>query len=123
MPVTIPAGVMLLARLEGPEEVRKLEEWCLSSEDVRRLTGASSLMTITNWGTRGKKGWKLPRRRFGVAGRGGAYAYRLQDVEVFCAHFGWRPNYESLPDYLQRRYRVGRYEGLEHDEPGEVKPA
>lgn len=120
MPAQIPSGYMLLARMEGPEAVRALEEWCLSTRDVQDLTGVATPQAVYAWTTRGRSGFVLPTRRFGVT-KGGIHAFRLQDVEVFASHFGWVVRYELLPDWMQRRYRVGRYEGMPIQAPGEVR--
>ena len=116
MPVQIPSGYMLLARQQGPEAVTALEEWTLSTADVQALLGVATPQAVYTWTTRGRGGFILPTRRFGVT-RGGVHAFRLQDVEIFASHFGWKVPYEVLPDWLQRRYRVGRYEGLPPDGP------
>lgn len=110
MPVRIPAGYWLLARQRGPDAVAALEEWCLSTADVQLLLGAKAPQTVYLWTTRGRGGFTLPTRQFGVAGRG-VHAFRLQDVEIFAGHFGWKVPYDALPVHLQRRYGVGRYEG------------
>ena len=116
MPVQIPAGYMLLARLESPDAVKALEEWNLSTQDVQNLCGVATPQAVYAWTTRGRGGFTLPTRRFGIT-RGGVHAFRLQDVEVFASHFGWVVRYDLLPDWMQRRYRVGRYEGLPSEEP------
>ncbi len=117
MPVEIPRGVLIAAGLPGKEGVKAAEEWCLSTKDFALLVGGTQTQNVSNWATSGRGGWILPSRRYHGPRQGGRLAFRLQDVELFAQHFGWMLEYTALPIALQRRYRVGEYEGVAPETP------
>jgi len=106
--------------LRGAQLVGKLDElleWQLDRHDVAKLLGVP-VSTVHNWRLRGKvrethRGnvtYYLPYRAFGRGQRRvWKVGFRLQDVEMWADLFGLPIDYETLPDHVQRRYRVGRH--------------
>jgi hypothetical protein len=89
-------------------------EWRLSAADVAGLLGVTR-QAVNYYSRHGRKGWPLGYRLWGAAGS--KRCYNMGAVERFAEKQGWVVQYDTLPEWVQREWRVGKFSHLDakHD--------
>lgn len=87
-----------------PRELDIQMEWRLSATDVALLLGVTR-QAVHYYTRNGRKSWPLPSRLWGR--KGSKRCYHIRGVEQFAEAQGWVVQYGTLPQWVQKEWRVG----------------